>query len=177
MLRMHRMLRLLMIAAIGTLLFGTYVIPAAQPSADANQAIVLGMNVDTARAILEKLKIPKTQLQYSMAKDTDWLFRQLSREVDVVFSYSKSSHTITGIDLHYRCPPYFKGDYVIVPSRSIRFEKDGSYIVHCEAPKKLQGTRSPVAGELPPHRPSSSVPSHSRETPRTQFPPPTLTPP
>ncbi len=104
MLRTYRMLGLLMIVAIGMLLSGTYVIPAAQPSAETNQAIVLGMNVDTARAILEKHKIPKTQLEYSMSKDTDWLFRQLSREADVVFAYSKSGHTITGLELHYRYP-------------------------------------------------------------------------
>jgi hypothetical protein len=176
MVRTRMFLWLVPIAGVGAMLFGIYANLANEPLTESNSTIVLGMTVDTARRVLEKHKIKETLLEYAMSKDTDWLFRQLSPEANVVFAYSKTSGKITEIALYYHYPPYCKGDDVMVSARSIRFEEDGSYVIHCENPKRGQKSRSSTPPATPSSRPDNFRPPTKQKPFPTKYPAPTPLP-
>jgi hypothetical protein len=121
-----------------------------------------GQGVAQANQILDRCRIRKSGgKQFSAVKDTDWLFRYISPEVDLVFQYSTITNKITRITVYFNLQPKLsKTDDIPLDARSIRFEKDGSYIVHFEGPEPKQ-QRSPgpsltpqVPPELPPNVPT-----------------------
>ena len=98
--------------------------------------------------------------------DTDWLFHSLADgRIELVLTYSRERQEITDITLYCLGRPRNKANQIPVWARSIRFERDGSYVVHFNAPRAAAPRQ--VEPELPPTRlppPSPGQPVQGKES-------------
>ena len=133
-----------LVLAVAIVALGIGVLFADEKSNALSNEIRLNMDLNAAEQILIEYKIKDEVLFDLLSNDQDvkYFARRLSREVDLVFYYSIRANKIIGISVVYTHQPYCKLNQISVPVRSIRFEKDGSYILHCEKPYKKTDQQS-----------------------------------
>ena len=134
--------------------------PAAAPPPN---LLRIGMPVSSAKQICSRVKIQQTgPKSFSRPDpDTDWLFYRIAFNIDLVLTYSKSAQKITKISLFYCTTPRRKANEVFTPARSIRFDADGSYVVHFEPPMKIEpGAKK---GQYPSLPPSDWLPANQKK--------------
>ena len=114
------------------------------PPADGNvsSTILAGVAIDSALKILDDAGFKKEGGWDWGSKDPDpqVTWRKISNGIEIAIFYSKKTQSVTGIAMMYIPPTYdHKGNYVIVPTDSVVFNPDSTYVVTFQKPKPLKG--------------------------------------
>lgn len=115
---------------------------AAPTNGNVSSTIVAGITIDSALSILDDAGFKNEGGWQWGSKDPDSqvTWRKISNGIEIAIFYRKKTQSVTGMSMMYIPPTYdHRGNYVVVPTDSVVFNPDGTYVVAFLKPKPLKG--------------------------------------